>query len=213
VSDSAADSPIAAPAYVRDSDLLGEALSLAAEAHGGQQRNDGSPYLAHPLRVCELLAHAGGDEATLAAALLHDAVEDSELTVGEVVRRFGVEVGELVAALTEDVSIDDWARRKNALRDQVAAAGPRAAAIYGADKLANVRDMRDLYRAHGEDAIDLHKAPTLDLRFDAWAKDVETIAEVAPELRLLPALRAELAAFEAERMKGIVTRQEAGARG
>ena len=66
------DSSIAAPAYVRGSDLLGEALAVAAAAHRGQTRHDGSPYLAHPLRVCELLAEAGADETTLAAALLHD---------------------------------------------------------------------------------------------------------------------------------------------
>jgi (p)ppGpp synthase/HD superfamily hydrolase len=213
VSDQAVNSPIAAPAYVRDSDLLGRAVAIAAEAHFGQRRNDGSPYLSHPLRVCELLAHAGADETTLAAALLHDAVEDSELTVGEVVAGFGVDVGELVAALTEDPAIHDWARRKNALRSQVSDAGPRAAAIFAADKLANLREMRDLYAAHGEAAIDLHKAPTLGLRIDAWRADLEMVRRLAPELELLPGLEAELAAFEQERMKGIVTRQEASARG
>jgi (p)ppGpp synthase/HD superfamily hydrolase len=213
VSDQAVDSPIAAPAYVRDSDLLGQAVGIAAEAHFGQRRNDGLPYLSHPLRVCELLAHAGADEPTLAAALLHDAVEDSDLTVGEVVARFGVDVGELVAALTEDPAIRDWARRKDALRAQVADAGPRAAAIYAADKLANLREMRELYAAHGEAAIDLHKAPTLDLRVAAWREDLEMVRGLTPGLELLPALDAELAAFEQERMKGIVTRQEASVRG
>jgi (p)ppGpp synthase/HD superfamily hydrolase len=213
VSDQAVNSPIAAPAYVRDSDLLGRAVAIAAEAHFGQRRNDGAPYLSHPLRVCELLAHAGADEPTLAAALLHDAVEDSELTVGEVVAGFGVDVGELVAALTEDPAIGDWARRKDALRAHVADAGPRAAAIYAADKLANLREMRDLYAARGEAAIDLHKAPTLDLRIRAWRKDLEMVKRLVPELELLPGLEAELAAFEQERMKGIVRRQEASARG
>jgi (p)ppGpp synthase/HD superfamily hydrolase len=207
------DRSIAAPDYVRDSGLLGDALSLAADAHYGQRRNDGSPYLGHPLRVCELLAHAGAGESTLAAALLHDAVEDSDLTVPEVARRFGPEVAKLVAALTEDESIGDWVARKDALRAQVAMAGPSAAAIYAADKLANLREMCELYAEHGEASIDLHKAPTLDFRVDAWEQDVEVVARIAPSLPLLPVLCKELAAFERQRMNAIVTRQEAGARG
>lgn len=197
---------------MRDPGLVGAALAVASDAHRGQSRADGSLYLAHPLRVCELLANAGFDERTLAAALLHDAVEDSELSVGDVVERFGVEVGELVAALTEDVRIEEWEARKDTLRRQVSSAGETAVAIYAADKLANLQDMRGLYGEHGEAAIELHKAPTLDLRVAAWRADIEMVEREVPPLGLLPALRAELAGFEAERMKGIVARQEAGAR-
>jgi (p)ppGpp synthase/HD superfamily hydrolase len=195
----AGEEPISAPGYVRDSDLIGAALAVAAAAHRGQTRHDGSPYLAHPLRVCELLAGAGAGEATLAAALLHDGVEDSELTVGEVVERFGVEIGELVGALTEDASIEAWVERKNALRAQVAEAGAAAAAIYAADKLANIGEMGAMYEAHGEQAIDLHKAPTLDLRVRAWRQDLEMIDRVAPGLSLAEGMRAGLDAFEAQR--------------
>jgi hypothetical protein len=130
-----------------------------------------------------------------------------------VVERFGLEVGELVAALTDDPEITNWVARKNALRAQVEEAGPRATVVYAADKLANLGEMRRLYDERGDSAIDLHKAPTLDLRIEAWAHDVEMLERVAPQNQLLPALRQELAAFEAERMKGIVRRQEAGARG
>jgi guanosine-3',5'-bis(diphosphate) 3'-pyrophosphohydrolase len=192
---------IAAPDYVRESDLLGDALSVAAAAHRGQTRRDGSSYLAHPLRVCELLAGAGASEATLAAALLHDGVEDSELTVGEVVERFGVEIGELVAALTEDDSIESWVERKDALRGQVAAAGQAAAAIYAADKLANIGEMRELYAERGEAAIELHKAPSLDLRVVAWREDLKMIDRVAPGLALADGLRDGIDTFEDERAR------------
>jgi (p)ppGpp synthase/HD superfamily hydrolase len=195
----AGENPLTAPDYVRGSDLLGDALAMAAAAHRGQTRHDGTPYLAHPLRVCELLAETGATEPTLAAALLHDGVEDSELTVGEVVERFGAEVGELVAALTEDASIEDWVARKNALRAQVAEAGERAATIYAADKLANLGELRTLYAERGESAIDLHKAPTLDLRIDAWRRDVAMVEQIAPGLALADGLRAALVALEAER--------------
>ena len=197
-----------AHSLIDGSELLGAALAVAAEAHRDQRRRDGTPYLAHPLRVCELLALAGADEQTLAAALLHDAVEDSALTIGEVVARFGLRVGELVAALTEDERLDEWVERKDALRAEVAQAGPDAAAIYVADKLSNLREMRDLYAAHGEAAIDLHKAPTLDLRVGAWRADLEMVAGVTPRLALLGALEDELSAFEAERAQGAARRRQ-----
>lgn len=190
---------LSAPDCVSGSDLLGEALSVAASAHAGQVRYDGAPYLAHPLRVCELLAETGVGETALAAALLHDAVEDSDLTVGAIVERFGVEVGELVAALTEDARIEEWEARKDSLRAQVADAGPAAAAIYAADKLANLAEMRVIYARHGEEAIDLHKAPTLDLRVRAWRRDLEMVERVAPGLELADGLRRALGAFEAQR--------------
>lgn len=147
----------------------------------------------------------------LAAALLHDAVEDSETTVGEVVERFGHVVGELVAALTEDDEIDDWVPRKDALRGQVGEAGPAAAAIYAADKVVNLREMRGTYAAYGEASIDLHKAPTLDLRVAAWSADLALVEPLA-EPGLVAELRAELRGFERQRMHEIVAAQEAGAR-
>jgi HD domain len=147
--------------------------------------------------VSELLQDA--DEVTLAAALLHDGVEDSELTVAEVRERFGPEIAEVVAALTEDERIDDWVERKNALRAQVEQAGPRAAAIFAADKLSNLRELRRVYAVRGESAIDLHKAPTLDLRIAAWADDLDMIARVVPDLAMAAELRDELRGLELER--------------
>lgn len=213
MSEPPADRRSTRPGCAREDELLDEALAVAARAHLGQRRPDGAPYLSHPLRVCDLLAEAGGTRTQLAAALLHDAVEDSELTVGEVVERFGVEVGELVAALTEEEAIADWAERKRALRAQVAEAGPQAAAIYAADKLANLRDLRDLYGRLGEDAIDLHKAPTLDARVAAWRQDAEMVDEVAPGLGLNSVLRSELESFAQRRAQEAVSGQEAAARG
>jgi (p)ppGpp synthase/HD superfamily hydrolase len=132
--------------------------------------------------------------------------------VGEVTERFGVEVGELVAALTEDDEIDDWVVRKDALRTQVSAAGARAAAIYAADKLANLREMRSIYAQHGESAIDLHKAPTLDLRVAAWRADLELVERLADPV-LASEMRAELDRLERRRLQEAAKAQEAGARG
>jgi (p)ppGpp synthase/HD superfamily hydrolase len=199
-------------AQIGDSEALQRALETAAGAHRDQRRSDGSPYLSHPLAVCELLAARGAGETLLVAALLHDAVEDSELTVGDVADGFGVQVGELVAALTEDEEIDDWVERKNALRAQVAAAGEGAISIYAADKLANLREMQAIYRVHGEGAIDLHKAPTLDLRVAAWRLDADLAGELG-DPRPAAELRDELERFERRRLQEVASAQEAGARG
>ena len=175
---------------------------MAVAAHEGQHRKDGAPYLAHPLAVCDLLAAHGESERVLVAALLHDAVEDSDLRVADVAERFGPVVAELVEAVTEDEAIEDWVPRKDELRDQVAAAGGSAVLIYAADKLTNLQEMRTIYAALGESAIDLHKAPTLDLRIEAWERDLAMVAERTPRLPLVEPLRRELTAFAAERAIG-----------
>jgi len=188
------------PQFVLDSDRLCLAFFVARSAHAGQTRGDhGRPYLEHPVEVAELLDREGYEEPTIAAALLHDVVEDSGLTVGDVAESFGIPVGELVAALTEDPSIEDWEDRKRALRASVAGAGPEAVAIYVADKLANLNDWRVVYRAVGERAVDYFKAPTLDARIRVWRGDLELAFEQAPELPLTTQFRDELDAFEVQR--------------
>ncbi len=189
----------AKPDFLRGSGLLERAYALAVEAHRGQSRKDGSsPYIGHPLAVAERLHAAGLDEITVVAALLHDVVEDSELTVGEVVERFGVGVGELVSALTDDESIADYEERKREHRARVEEAGPRAAAIYCADKLVNVRDLRRLYAELGEASAARFNAP-IDVRVGLWRGDLEMLGRVVPELTIVAELRAELDEFEAER--------------
>jgi (p)ppGpp synthase/HD superfamily hydrolase len=189
------------PPFVLESDRLALAFFVARRAHAGQTRGEhGRPYLEHPIQVAELLQELGYPEPTLAAALLHDVVEDSGLTVGDVVESFGVGVGELVAALTEDPSISDWEERKLALRESVEAAGPAALAIYVADKLANIHDWRVVYAAVGERAVGYFKAPTLDARIRAWDGDLALAERDAPELPLTPRFHEEFEAFESQRV-------------
>jgi (p)ppGpp synthase/HD superfamily hydrolase len=190
------------PEFVLASDPLALAFFVAHTAHAGQTRGDhGRPYLDHPIQVAETLEEQGYPEPTVVAGLLHDVVEDSGLTVGDVVESFGVEVGELVAALTEDPSIADWEERKRALRKEVAQAGPQAAAIYAADKLANLHDWRAIYAKVGEGAVQYFKAPTLDARIRAWRDDLTMVEAADPGERVLEQFRDELAAFEAQRAR------------
>jgi GTP diphosphokinase / guanosine-3',5'-bis(diphosphate) 3'-diphosphatase len=84
-----------------DADLLRRAYAVADHWHAGQTRKSGAPYVTHPLAVAILLAEIGMDTTTLVAALLHDTVEDTGLTIGEVKAEFGAEVAVLVDGVTK----------------------------------------------------------------------------------------------------------------
>jgi hypothetical protein len=184
------------PAFVLESEVLSLAFFVARKAHSGHTRGGhGRPYLEHPIEVAELLDGGGNGATTIAAGLLHDVVEDSGLTIGDVIECFGIPVGELVAALTQDPAIDDWEERKDALRAAVAQAGPEAIAIYVADKLANLQDWLAVYGEVGEDAIAHFKAPSIDARVRAWRADLEMAERLAPGLAMNECLRSRLSDF------------------
>jgi GTP diphosphokinase / guanosine-3',5'-bis(diphosphate) 3'-diphosphatase len=84
-----------------DAELLLRAYAVADHWHAGQTRKSGAPYVTHPLAVAILLAEIGMDTTTLVAALLHDTVEDTGLTIGEVKAEFGAEVAVLVDGVTK----------------------------------------------------------------------------------------------------------------
>ena len=93
----------------------------------------------HAHEVAATLREAGCSEDVQIAGLLHDVVEDTTWTVGDVSRVFGRPVAALVAAVTEDGHIASYPRRKRALREQTAAAGAAAVDIALADKVASLR--------------------------------------------------------------------------
>jgi (p)ppGpp synthase/HD superfamily hydrolase len=93
----------------------------------------------HSILVGSLLAEQGCSRAVVAAGLLHDVVEDTSATDADVRERFGDEIAELVAALTEDATIDDYRERKAALREAVREGGLRTQLIFAADKVAQLR--------------------------------------------------------------------------
>ena len=187
------------PRFANRSDLVAEAYRLAAEAHDGQRRkDDGTPYITHPIAVAELLHDAGFDDEVIAAALLHDVVEDTEMGPGEIAERFGERVAELVEALSEDEGIEDYEERKREHREQVEESGRDAIAIYIADKLSNLRDMRRIYAEEGEAIASRFKAP-LDVRVRLWREDLEMAKRSAPDLPYLSEFERQLEEFERER--------------
>jgi guanosine-3',5'-bis(diphosphate) 3'-pyrophosphohydrolase len=180
------------------SPLVRSALAQARSDHEGQVRNGsgGMPYVEHPMRVAALLAERGYGDEVLAAALLHDVVEDSETTLDELREKFGGEVAGLVGAMTDDEELEDYRERKAEHRERLAAAPVEALAIYGADKLTNSRTLRAAYASEGDAVRDEFKVP-LELKLEIWEKDLELLREKAPELGFLDELEDELTRLRA----------------
>ena len=180
------------------SPLVRAALEQARTDHEGQVRNGsgGMPYIEHPMRVAALLDEHGFGEEVLAAALLHDVVEDSETTLDELREKFGGEVVGLVGAMTDDESIDDYRQRKAEHRERLAAAPTEAMAIYGADKLTNVRTLAEAYAEEGDAVREEFKVP-VELKLEIWEEDLKLLREKTPELPFLDQLEAGLSSFRA----------------
>jgi guanosine-3',5'-bis(diphosphate) 3'-pyrophosphohydrolase len=120
------------------------ALAFAAEKHRNQRRKDeaASPYINHPISLAHLLATSGAvsDSVVLQAALLHDTIEDTETTFGELVEHFGPEVASVVQELTDDKALPR-ARRKEMQVEHASQKSPKAACVKLADKTCNLRDV------------------------------------------------------------------------
>jgi (p)ppGpp synthase/HD superfamily hydrolase len=117
-------------------------FATADHAAVGQTRKyTGEPYVVHPIEVSELVASVGGTEAMVAAALLHDVLEDTEVTVDVLEEQFGSEVADLVLWLTDISKPEDGNRStRKALDRQHSAAAPAAAqTIKVADLISNTR--------------------------------------------------------------------------
>ena len=124
--------------------LVLDAAAFAADKHRRQRRKDAeaTPYINHPLTLATVLAREGGvaDAEVIAAALLHDTVEDTETTLAELEARFGGGVAGMVAEVTDDKSLPK-AERKRLQIARAAHKSPGAKLVKLADKIANLRDI------------------------------------------------------------------------
>jgi GTP diphosphokinase / guanosine-3',5'-bis(diphosphate) 3'-diphosphatase len=133
------------PTHLNPTQLL-KAIAFAANKHRDQRRKDAeaSPYINHPIAVATVLAAEGevSDEITLIAAALHDTVEDTQTTFGELEEHFGSAVAGLVRELTDDKSLEK-AERKRLQIEHARNLSVRAKKLKIADKICNVRDVTD----------------------------------------------------------------------
>ncbi len=173
--------------------LLTEAYAFAADKHRHQRRKDvhASPYINHPIQIVHILTSDGGIEniPTLAAAILHDTIEDTEATVEELRERFGGEIASIVQEVTDDKSLPKDVRKRLQI-EHARTLSHKAKLVKLADLISNVEETLDnasqLWSydrrmeyiewasrvVHGLRGI----SPTLEKRFDTlYARRVEIV--------------------------------------
>ena len=136
--------------------ILDRAIIFAVKAHTGtERRGKGYPYIIHPMEAVEIVATMTKDQELLAAAMLHDTVEDTNVTVDQIRDEFGDRVAELVASesdvMPEGVSEEDsWHARKQAAIDRLSKASREAKIVAMGDKLSNMRAIARDYAEQGD---------------------------------------------------------------
>lgn len=140
-----------------DTDLLDRAIIFAVNAHHNtERRGKGFPYIVHPLEAVEIVATITSDQELLAAAALHDTIEDTDVTIDQLRSLFGDRVAQLVQD-ESDVFIDgvseadSWHARKEAAINRIAAAPFDAKVVAMGDKLSNMRAIWRDYQIKGDD--------------------------------------------------------------
>lgn len=139
-----------------DTSLLDRAIIFAVRAHAGtERRGKGFPYIVHPMEAMEIVATMTADQELLAAAALHDTVEDTGVTVEQLREEFGERIASLVASesdtFVEGVSEEDsWHARKQAAIDRLARAPHDAKMVALGDKLSNMRAIARDYAVQGD---------------------------------------------------------------
>ena len=139
-----------------DSELLDRAIVFAVNAHHNtERRGKGFPYIVHPMEAMEIVATITPDQELLAAAALHDTIEDTDATVEHIREAFGERVANLVHTESdqqiEGVSEEDsWHDRKQIAIDRLAAASRDAKIVAMGDKLSNMRAIWRDYQQKGD---------------------------------------------------------------
>jgi (p)ppGpp synthase/HD superfamily hydrolase len=152
----------------RPSKRVFEAIEFAVRSHGGvRQCRKGTsiPYIVHPLGVARILIEVGAPESVVIAGLLHDTVEDTPVTVKQIERRFGPKVARLVSGASEPDKSDSWENRKRHTVEYLKSAPLDAVLVSAADKLDNIRSIREDIDRHGEAVWSRFNRPKQDQRW------------------------------------------------
>ena len=136
--------------------ILDRAIIFAVKAHTGtERRGKGYPYIIHPMEAVEIVATMTKDQELLAAAILHDTVEDTNVTVDQIRDEFGDRVADLVASESDEMPAgvseeDSWHARKQAAIDRLSKASREAKIVAMGDKLSNMRAIARDYAEQGD---------------------------------------------------------------
>lgn len=145
-----------------DTELLDRAIVFAVKAHHNtERRGKGFPYIVHPMEAVEIVASITADQELLAAAALHDTLEDTDITVEDIRAEFGEHIAELVHSESDQLNGEvftgganeeqTWHARKQAAIDRLAAASHEAKIVAIGDKLSNMRAIWRDYQTKGDE--------------------------------------------------------------
>src|SRR6476469_2420314 len=172
--------------------LLNRAYVYAMKAHGEQRRASGDPYFSHPIEVAAILTDLKLDDATIAAALLHDTIEDTEATRAEIDSLFGHDIGRLVEGLTKLKKLDlvtKEAKQAENLRKLLLAIADdvRVLLIKLADRLHNMRTLEymppEARRRAAEETLEIYAPLAGRMGMHAMREELDDLAfrEIYPE--------------------------------
>ncbi|MDX1515013.1 MAG: HD domain-containing protein, partial [Gammaproteobacteria bacterium] len=182
-----------------EAEIIERAFALADRAHHGQRRASGEPYIAHPLAVARILQELGLDHETIAAALLHDVVEDTEIGLDRISTDFGPSVAALVDGVTKMDAIDQYSesvlgtvderRQVERLKKLLFAMADdvRVVLIKLADRLHNMRTLRHLdessRRRIARETLDIYAplASRLGIGQFKWEMEDLALRETEPD--------------------------------
>ncbi|MBQ9473900.1 MAG: bifunctional (p)ppGpp synthetase/guanosine-3',5'-bis(diphosphate) 3'-pyrophosphohydrolase [Bacteroidales bacterium] len=144
-----------------DTNLFDRAAKFAIDAHRGiERRGKGYPYIMHPMEAACIVASLTTDPEMLAAAILHDTVEDTEVTIEQIRQEFGDRVASLVFHETSPLPHGSpWRVRKQAQADLIASSPLDSKMVAMGDKLSNLRTIVSDYRQIGDDLWPRFHAP------------------------------------------------------
>ena len=144
-----------------DTSVLDKAIVFAVKAHqGAERKGKGFPYIVHPMEAVSIAATMTNDQELLAAAVLHDTVEDTDVTLKDIEREFGKRVAGLVESESDIVfegksREESWRLRKEDAIERLSAATNEVKIVALADKLSNARAIYRDYQAIGDKVWDL----------------------------------------------------------
>src|SRR5919112_81957 len=168
-----------------DEALLNRAYVYAMMAHGNQKRASGDLFFGHPLEVAAILTDLKLDEATIAAAVLHDTIEDTAATLDEINRSFGPQIGSLVDGLTKIKRLDLVSKRaaqgENFRKLLLAiAADVRVLLVKLADRLHNMRTLhfmpQDKRKRIAEETLEIYAPLAGRMRIQEMREELEDLA-------------------------------------
>lgn len=136
------------------SGVFEKAVAFAFKAHEGQKRKDGTIYILHPLEVATIVGTMTNDEDVLAAAVLHDTVEDTSVSADDILTNFGEKIAELVSHETEDKrpemkASDSWQIRKEESLAVLKNCPIESKILWVGDKVSNMRSLAKEYEKIG----------------------------------------------------------------